>query len=83
MSKASKHTVKEWRRGCEDHFVGRSHHSNTKVVVTDQLHVRESLIFSELSEGNFGIVFKAVVGKVKGCIVHVVAGCVCGLKHSM
>ena len=75
MIKASQHAVEEWRRGSEDHLVSRGHHSNTRIVVTDQLHVRECLIFSKLTEGNFGIVFKAVVGKVEGGVVHVVAGC--------
>ena len=75
MRQASQHSVEEWRRGCEDHLVSRCHYSDATIVVADQLHVGESLVFLELTESHFGILFKVIVGKAEDRIVHIEAGC--------
>ena len=75
MSSASQQAVEEWRRGCEDHLVSRDHYSDTAFVVAGQLHVRESLVFPELTKSHFRILFKVIVSKTEDGIVHNEAGC--------
>ena len=75
MRQASQHSVEEWRRGCEDNLVSRCHYSDATIVVADQLHVGESLVFLELTESHFGILLKVIVGKAEDGIVHIEAGC--------
>ena len=75
MRQASQHAVEEWRRGGEDDLVSRGHCSDATIVVADQLHVGESLVFPELTESHFGILLEVIVGKAEDGIVHIEAGC--------
>ena len=75
MRKGSQDAVEEWRRSREDHLVRRDHYGDAAVVVTGQLHIGESSIFSELTVSHFDILFKVIVSKTEDRVVHSEAGC--------
>ena len=75
MREGSQDVIEERRRSSEDHLVRRDHYGDAAVVVTGQLHIGESSIFSELTVSHFDILFKVIVSKTEDRVVHSGAGC--------
>ena len=67
MVKSSEKLAEEFGGGSKDNFVSRDHHwAASKVVITHELDVRESLIISKIVEDSLRhVCSKVVVGEVK------------------
>ena len=67
MVKSSEKLAEEFGGGSKDNFVSRDHHwAASKVVITHELDVRESLIISKIVEDSLRhVCSKVVVGEMK------------------
>ena len=67
LVKSSEKLAEEFGGGSKDNFVSRDHHwAASKVVITHELDVRESLIISKIVEDSLRhVCSKVVVGEMK------------------
>ena len=72
LVKSSEKLAEEFGGGSKDNFVSRDHHwAASKVVITHELDVRESLIISKIVEDSLRhVCSKVVVGEMKQRTPH-------------